>query len=85
MIVYHGILADDESGLPLVNDKEIRAIASFVAYASLYKEGIKKRDGNLIKLSQIVKEDWLRNCNAARISEFINQNDMDAILDAKTS
>ena len=85
MVVYHGILADDESGLPLVNDKEIRAIASFVAYASLYKEGIKKRDGNIIRLSQVVKEDWLRNCNAARISEHLNQNDMDAILDAKTS
>ena len=31
MVVYHGILADEESGLPLVNDKELRAIASFIA------------------------------------------------------
>lgn len=85
LIVYHGILADEEDGLPLVNDKELTAIATFVAYASLYREGIKKRDGNIIKLAQTVKEDWLRACNAARIPEHMSQNDMDAILDAKTS
>ena len=85
IIIYHGILADEESGLPLVNDKELTAIATFVAYASLYREGIKKRDTNIIKLAQTVKEDWLRACNAARIPEHMSQNDMDAILDAKTS
>lgn len=85
LVVYHGILADEEDGLPLVNDKELTAIATFVAYASLYREGIKKRDGNIIKLAQVVKEDWLRACNAARIPEHVSQNDMDAILDAKTS
>lgn len=84
MVVYHGILADDE-GLPLCNDKELRAIAAFVAYATLYKEGIKKRDGNILKLAQTVKEDWLRACNAARIPEHFSQNDMDQILDTKTS
>jgi hypothetical protein len=57
MIIYHGIIADEETGLPLVNDKELNAIATFVAYASLYKEGIKKRDANVIKLAQTVKED----------------------------
>ena len=85
MVVYHGILADEEEGLPLVNDKELTAIATFVAYASLYKEGIKKRNSDLIKIAQTVKEDWLRACNAARIPDHLSQNDMDAILDAKTS
>ena len=85
MVVYHGIIADEEEGLPLVNDKELTAIATFVAYASLYREGIKKRDANIIKLAQTIKEDWLRACNAARIPEHLNQNDMDSILDAKTS
>lgn len=85
MVVYHGIIADEESGLPLVNEKELNAIAAFVAYALLYKEGIKKRDANILKLAQTVKEDWLRACNAARIPEHFSQNDMDAILDAKTS
>ncbi len=84
MVVYHGIIVDDE-GLPLVNDKELSAIATFVAYTSLYKESIKKRDGNLLKLAQVVKEDWLRQCNAARVKPYLNQNDMDRILDAKMS
>ena len=85
MVVYHGIIADEEDGLPLVNDKELRAIASFCAYTSIYKESIRKRDGNLVKLAQIIKEDWLRNCNAARTPEHLSQNDMDAILDVSTS
>jgi len=85
LVVYHGILADEEDGLPLVNDKEAFAIATFVAYVTLYKEGIKKRDANVMRLAQVIKEDWLRACNAARIPEHLSQNDMDAILDAKTS
>ena len=85
MVIYHGILADEEDGLPLVNEKELTAIATFVAYASLYKEGIKKRDANIVKLAQTVKEDWLRACNAARVPSHFSQNDMDLILDAKTS
>lgn len=85
MIVYHGVFADEEDGLPLVNDKELTAIAAFVAYASLYKEGIKKRDTTLIKIAQTIKEDWLRACNSARIPDHLSQNDMDAILDAKVS
>lgn len=84
IVIYHGII-EDEDELPLVNEKELIAIATFVAYASLYKEGIKKRDTTIIKLAQTVKEDWLRACNAARVSEHLTQNDMDAILDAKTS
>lgn len=85
MVIYHGILADDEDGLPLVNDKELRAIATFVAYISIYKESIKKRDANLMRLAQVMKEDWLRACNAARTPEHLSQNDMDAILDVATS
>ena len=85
MIVYHGIFADEEDGLPLVNDKELTAIATFVAYASKYKEGIKKNDSNLLKIAQTLEEKWLRACNAARIPDHLSQNDMDAILDAKTS
>ena len=57
MVVYHGILVDDETGLPLLNDKELRAVAAYVAYISLYKEGIRKRDGNLIQLAQTIKAD----------------------------
>jgi len=84
-VIYHGIIVDEERGLPLVNDKELTAIATFVAYASLYREGIKKRDVNIIKIAQTLEKDWLRACNAARTPDHLSQNDMDAILDAKSS
>ena len=83
MVVYHGILLDDEFGLPLINEKEMRAIAAYVAYASLYREGLIKRDSNIIQLANAVKADWLQLCNAARIPDHLSQNDMDAILDVK--
>ena len=82
MVVYHGIEVD-EDGLPLINEKEMRAIAAYVAYATLYKEGLTKRDGGLIQLASTVQSDWLKFCNAARIPVYLNQNELDAILDVK--
>lgn len=90
MVVYHGYLVDDE-GLPLINEKEQRAIAAFLAYATLYKESLKRvaadkyRYKFMVEMLNSVKEDWLRLCNAARVKERLNQNDMDRILDAKAS
>lgn len=83
-IVYHGVECD-EDGLPLINDKEMRAIAAYVAYATTYKEGLKRRDPNILNLAQTIYTDWLRFCNAARIPNHFSQNDMDSILDAKLS
>ena len=82
MVVYHGVEVDDE-GLPKINDKEMRAIAAYVAYATLYKEGLTKRDGGIIQLASTIQSDWLKFCNSARIPSYINQNDMDSILDVK--
>ena len=82
MIIYHGVIVGDD-GLPLVNEKEQRAIAANIAYVYIYKEALKKRDKALIELSQLVKRDWLKYCNAARIPSNLSQNDMDQILDVK--
>ena len=84
MVVYHGIIADEETGLPLVTDKEIKALAAYVAYASLYREGIQKRNPDIIKFAQTIYADWLKLCNSARIPEHLSQNEMDSILDVKT-
>lgn len=84
LVKYHGVLMDDDQ-LPLINDKEMRAIACYVAYAATYKEGLMKKDGNMINLANTIKQDWFRACNAARVSDHLTQNDMDAILDAKYS
>lgn len=83
MVIYHGIIADDDTGLPLLNDKELDAVAAYVGYVLLRKEGIRKRNGDALKLAQDVKADWLRLCNAARVPEYLSQNDMDRILDVK--
>ena len=83
-VVYHGVICDDD-GLPLINDKEMRAIASYIAYAYFYKEGLRKRDGNILQLAQTINQDWLKFCNSARIPTHLSQNDMDSILDAKLS
>lgn len=82
MVVYHGIIVDDE-GLPLLNDKEINAIAAFVGYSILYKQGLAIRDKFSLEASQIIKQDWLRYCNAARVPNYFSQNDMNAILDVR--
>ncbi len=83
-IIYHGIIVDEEDGLPMINHREIKAIAAFIAYTEMYKDGIKKRDKNTIAIAQDLKADWLRKCNAARIVDHLTQNDMNSILDVKT-
>lgn len=83
VVIYHGILMDEEDNLPLINDKEARAIAAFVAYRELYKDGLKKRDKNTLQIAKDIEQEWLRRCNAARIPEHLSQNDMNQILDVK--
>lgn len=83
IVIYHGIFADEEDGLPMINEKEQAAITAFVAYTNILKEGIRKRDANLINLANSIKADWTRLCNAARIPDHLSQNDMNSILDVK--
>ena len=83
-VVYHSVLMDNNK-LPLINDKEMRAIAAYAAYATTYKEGLMKKDSNIISMANVIKAEWLQYCNAARVSSNITQNEMNDILDAKTS
>lgn len=82
MVIYHGILVNDETGLPMITDKEMQAIAAYIGFAMLYKESLRKKDANLMKMALQVKQEWLRACSAARVPEHLSQNDMDKILDA---
>lgn len=83
-VVYHGIIVDDETGLPLINEREMKAIAAFVAWRQLFKEGLWKRDASTIRIAQEIQTEWLKRCNAARLKDHLTQNDMDAILDVRT-
>lgn len=82
-IIYHGVIVD-EDGLPYLNDKELYALANYVAYSVIYKKALMTKDGGLVQLAGVIKADWLKSCTAARVSEYLNQNDMDAIADVRT-
>lgn len=82
LVIYHGILVNDETGLPMITDKEMQAIAAYIGYAMIYKEAIQKRDKNLMQIALQIQQEWKRACSAARVPEHLSQNDMDKILDA---
>lgn len=82
-VLYHGIIVDDE-GLPLINDKEILALATYVAYTDMYRKGIGTKNGEFLQLAQVLKADWLRMCNDARVPEYMSQNEINDILDVHT-
>lgn len=83
-ILYKGQEVDDE-GLPYVNEKQKDAIACFIAYIQKFKEGMRTHNQAIIQEAQLLNQRWLQLCDAARVSEYINQNDMDKILDAKVT
>lgn len=84
LILYHGQILD-EDGLPEITEKEAIAIADYIAYVVTYKNAIKTNNSNLMQISQNLKQQWLFHCDAARVPEYLSQNDMDKILDAKTT
>lgn len=83
-ILYKGIIVDDD-GLPYVNEKEKDAIACYLAYTKRFKEGLKTHNQGIIQEAQLLEQRWYRLCDAARVPQYINQNEMNEILDAKTS
>lgn len=83
-ILYRGIELDDE-GLPELTDKEAQAIAAFVAYTVKFKEGMMTSNKNAVEFANMLKMEWLKLCDRARVPDYINQNEWDEILDAKNN
>lgn len=83
-ILYKGIIVDDD-GLPYVSEKERDAIACYLVYTKTFKEGLKTHNQLILQESQLLEQRWYRLCDAARVPQRINQNEMNEILDAKTS
>ena len=83
-ILYHGILLDEE-GLPEINDKEAIAIAEYIAYTYKYKEAIRTNNQNVLKMAYELKKQWLLHCQAARVPEYVSQEEMDKILNVQAS
>ena len=84
-VLYKGVLCNDEDGLPLVTEKEVEALAAYIAYITKQKAAWRINDINSLRMSEIAKADWMRLCAQARVPKSISQNDMDRILDAATS
>ena len=82
-ILYKGVFAD-EDGLPYLSDKEAKAIATYIAYVTKYKEGLKTNNANIINLASSLEAKWLKQCDQARVSN-LSQNNINDILNVKDS
>lgn len=83
-ILYRGVILDDQ-GLPELTDKEVDAIAAYIAYTQKYKLYLQTNNRELFQQAQSLMIEWTRLCDAARVSSYVNQNKMNDILDAKTN
>lgn len=82
-ILYKGYLSDDE-GLPKLTDKEATAIATYIAYILKFKEGLITNNQQISQQAILLNQTWIKQCEQARIT-YLNQNDIDAILEAQSS
>ena len=82
-ILYKGVIMDDEQ-LPYLTNKEVEAIACYIAYTQKFKEGWQTNNQQILQMAQLLEQRWLRLCDAARV-RVLNQNDMNDILDVKSS
>lgn len=83
-VVFKGVLVDAD-GLPSLNSKELDAVAAFCAYTDTYKKALVTRDANLMQFAKDLEAKWKNLCTQARVPEYLNQNEMDRILDVSTS
>lgn len=83
-ILYKGVVLDEE-GLPELTDKEALAIATYCVYTQKFKEGLMTNNANIIQLANTLKQQWNVQCDQARVAEYLNQNEMNQILDAKSN
>lgn len=83
-ILYKGLIVDDD-GLPQITDEEALALATYCAYVTKFKEGLQTSNPNIIAMANVLKQRWDVQCDQARISGYMSQNEWDQVLDAKTS
>ena len=83
-ILYRGFIVDEE-GLPSLTDKELDAVAVFCAYTDMFKKALISRDSASMQFAQLLEQKWLKLCTQARLPDYINQNEMDEILNVGSS
>lgn len=83
-ILYKGILSD-EDGLPFLNFKEVDAIAKYCAFIDTQKKAMVTKDKNTFDLAMMLRQQWQFSVEDARSPIYLNQNDIDKILDVQSS
>lgn len=83
-ILYHTETLDEDD-LPLINDKEAVAIADYIAYTIKYKEALRSNNSAVFQMAQTIKKQWLIHCDAARVPEYVSQNEMNELLEVASS
>jgi hypothetical protein len=83
-VLYH-VENLDEDDLPLINDKEAVAIADYIAYTVKYKEALRSNNSAVFQMAQTIKKQWLIHCDAARVPEYVGQNEMNDLLEIASS
>ena len=83
-VLYHTEQLDEED-LPVINDKEAIAIADYIAYTIKYKEALRSNNQNVFQMAQTIKKQWLVHCDAARVPEYVSQNEMNDLLEVTSS
>lgn len=83
-VLYKGVIVDDD-GLPFLNEKELDAIAAFCVFADTRKKATITRDPGLWQTVQYWENNWKIACSQARVPIYINQNEMDEILNVANS
>lgn len=69
----------------MINDKEAIAIADYIAYTIKYKEALRSNNATLFQIAQSIKTQWLFHCDAARVPEYVSQNEMNDLLEVMSS
>ena len=83
-ILYKGVVLDSE-GLTYITEKEALAIATYCAMTRLRRDGLVSHNNAILQEYQMLYQEWLKLCSAARVPYYINQNEWNEILDANSS
>ena len=83
-VLYHTEQLDEDD-LPLINDKEAIAIADYIAYTVKYKEALRSNNSAVFQMAQTIKKQWMIHCDAARVPEYVSQNEVNDLLDVTSS
>jgi len=83
-VFYKGVLVD-EAGLPSLNEKELDAIAAYCMFVDQRKRAAMTMNPQLWQTVPYWEKNWKNLCTQARVPDYINQNEMDEILNAATT